>query len=113
MLPGNIHPHKYVFSMCAGDMSEDDQLALKEIADFFEEPNKDLQKLMDTFFPDAGFKGFTYALLETFFRIYFLSDVLGRNLHASQSTILLVCAYKGLTYAPVKLSSSCCGLSRL
>jgi hypothetical protein len=42
-----------------GDMSEDDQQALKEIAEFFEQPNKDLQELMDTFFPEVGFKGFT------------------------------------------------------
>jgi hypothetical protein len=42
-----------------GDMSEDDQQALKEIEQFFEQPNKDLQELMDTFFPEVGFKGFT------------------------------------------------------
>jgi hypothetical protein len=48
--------------VAAGDMSEDDQQALKEIAEFFEQPNKDLQTLMDKYFPDANFKGFTCAL---------------------------------------------------
>lgn len=32
---------------------------MKELTEFYDQPNKDLQTLMDTYFPDAGFNGFT------------------------------------------------------
>ena len=43
----------------ADEFTEDEKQALKELAEFYDQPNKDLQTLMDTYFPDAGFNGFT------------------------------------------------------
>lgn len=39
-------------------LSADDEAAAATLRTFFERPNADLQKLMDTYFPSAGFQGF-------------------------------------------------------
>lgn len=46
-------------SAAAGEKSEEDKKAEQELAQFFERPNKDLQTLMDTFFPESHFSGFS------------------------------------------------------
>jgi hypothetical protein len=42
-------------------VSADDIQAIREIDEFFEQPNKDLQLLMDKYFPSIHFKGLKCA----------------------------------------------------
>lgn len=54
--------------------SEQKKKAIREIGDFFVQPNKDLQNLMDTFFPDHKWQGLKYDPYLCGFRSLFYSS---------------------------------------
>lgn len=52
---------KGFFTKYSGNMSEDDQQAIKEMAEYFDQPNRDLKHLLNYYYPEMKFDGLRYS----------------------------------------------------
>lgn len=55
--PSHVSDVKGFYTPYADDYSDEKKQAIRELTAFFEQPNKDLQLLMDTYFPDHHWQG--------------------------------------------------------
>lgn len=53
---------KGFFTQYSGDMTEDDQLAIEEVKEYFDQPNRDLKNLLNHYYPEMNFDGLRCAL---------------------------------------------------